>query len=170
MKHLLRSQRGPDNIIVSKCRSVASVGKEIAAKKGLGGLLKKNPRFPVVRNVWRIDMPNLLATEINNLAVGQLARWSIAQVVERDHTADGTMCDFRVWRGSEEFVHGAAFVGFHVSKHDPTESRERNDAGNRLRDQRKHASRASVKEKRIVSIDKKLIEREAAGRCLGDTR
>jgi hypothetical protein len=61
---------GPDNIIVSKRRSVGSVRKEITTKKGLGRLLKNDPRFPVVWNVWRIDVPNLLATEINDLAVG----------------------------------------------------------------------------------------------------
>ena len=82
MKHLLRSERGADNIIVSKRRSVAGVGKQITTKKCLGRLLKKDPRFPVVRNVRRIDVPNLLATEINHLAVRQLARWSIAQVVK----------------------------------------------------------------------------------------
>ena len=170
MKHLLRSERGPDNIIVSKRRSVAGVGKEITTKKGLGRLLKNDPRFPVVRNVWRIDVPNLLATEINDLAVGQLARWSIAQVVERDHTADGTVCDFGAWRGSEEFVHRTAFVGLHVSKGDPAESLERNDAGNRLGNQREQAPRTSMKEERIVSIDEKLIEREAARCSLRDAR
>src|SRR5580704_5837484 len=169
MKHLLRSDRGPNNIIVSKRRSVAGVSKEVTTKKGLGRLLKNDPRFPVVRNVWRIDVPNLLATEINDLAVGQLARRSIAQVVERNHTADGTVCDFGAWRGSEEFVHRTAFVGFHVSKGDPAESLKRNDTGNRLRHEGEHASRASVKEERIVSIDEKLIEREAARRCLRDT-
>src|SRR4029077_19465461 len=170
MKHLLRSERGPDDIIISKRRSVAGVGKEIATKKGLGRLLKNDPRFPVVRNVWRIDVPNLFAAEINDLAVGQLARRSIAQVIERDHTADGTVCDFCAWRGSEEIVHRTAFVGFHVSKGDPAEPFKRNDTGNRLRHERKHASRASVKEKRLVGVDEKLIEREAVRRCLGDAR
>jgi hypothetical protein len=58
----------------------------------------------------------------------------------------------------------------HVSKGDPAESLKRNDTGNRLRHEGEHASRASVKEERIVSIDEKLIEREAARRCLGDAR
>ena len=75
VKHLLCSERGPNNIIVSKRGSVAGMGKQIATKKRLGRLLKKEPSFPVVRNVWRIDVPNLLATEINDLAVGQLAPW-----------------------------------------------------------------------------------------------
>ena len=134
------------------------MGKEIPTKKGLGRLFKNDPSFPVVRNVWRIDVLNLLATEINNLAVGQLARWSIAQVIERDHTADGAVCDFGVWRGSEKFVHRTAFVGFHVSKGNPAELLERNNAGNRLRHEREHAPRASVKEEWIVSIDEKLVE------------
>ncbi len=82
MEHLLCSERGPDNIILSKRRSVAGMGKQITTKKRLGRLLKKDSRFPVVRNVWRIDVPNLLATEINHLAVCELARRSIAQVVE----------------------------------------------------------------------------------------
>src|SRR6202051_5292590 len=98
MKHLLRSERGPDDIIFSRRRSVAGVGKQITTKKRLGRLLKNHPRCPVVRNVWRIDVPNLLATEINDLAVGQLARRSIAQVVKRNHTADRTVCDFGAWR------------------------------------------------------------------------
>jgi hypothetical protein len=42
MKHLLRGERGPDNIIVSKRRSVAGVSKEVTIKKGLGCLLKNN--------------------------------------------------------------------------------------------------------------------------------
>jgi len=168
MKHLLRSERGPDNIIVGKRRPLAGVGKEITTEKGLGGLLENNPRFPVVRNVWRIDVSNLLATEINDLTVGQFARRSFAQVVELDHTANSTVRDFGAWRGSEEFVHRTAFVGFHVSKGDPAEPLKWNDAGNRLRDEREHASRASVKEERIVSVDEKLIEREAARCCVGD--
>ena len=109
-------------IIVSKRRAIAGVGKQVTTEKGLGRLLENDPRFPVMRNVWRIDVPNLLATEINHLAVGQLARRSIAQVIERDHAADGTVCDFGVWRGSEKFVHRTAFVGFHVSKGDPAQS------------------------------------------------
>jgi hypothetical protein len=80
------------------------------------------------------------------------------------------VCDYGAWRGSEEFVHRTAFVGFQVSKGDPAESLERNDTGNRLRHQREHASRASVKEERIVSIDEKLIEREAARCYLRDAR
>jgi len=170
MKHLFCSECGPDNITVSKRRSVPGMSEQITTEKGLGRLLENNPRFPVVRNVWRIDVSNLLAAEINDLAVGKLARRSIAQVIERDHTADGTVCDFRAWRGREEFVHRTAFVGLHVSKGDPAEPFKRNDTGNCLRHERKHASRASVKEKRLVGVDEKLIEREAARRCLGDAR
>jgi len=170
MKHLLRGERWPDNIIVSKRGPVAGVSKEITTKKRLGRLLKNDPRLPVVRNVRRIDVPNLLATEINDLAVGQLARRSITQVVKRYHTADGTVCDFGARRGSEEFVHRTAFVGFYVPKSDPAESLERNDTGNRLRHEREHAPRASVEEQWIFGIDEKLIEREAARCCLGDAR
>ena len=35
MKHLLRGERGPDNIIVSQRRSVARVGKQVATKQRL---------------------------------------------------------------------------------------------------------------------------------------
>jgi hypothetical protein len=80
------------------------------------------------------------------------------------------MCNFRAWRSSEEFVHRTAFVGFHVPKCDPAESLEWNDTGNRLRHEREHASRTSVKEERIVSIDEKPIERKAARCCLWDAR
>jgi hypothetical protein len=80
------------------------------------------------------------------------------------------VCDFGAWRGSEEFVHCAAFVGFHVSKGDPAQSLKRKKTRNRLRHEGEHASRASVKEKRIVGIDEKLIERESARRCLRDAR
>ena len=170
MKHLLSSQCGPDNIIVSKRRSVAGVSKEVTTKKGLGCLLKNDPCFPIVRNVRRIDVPNLLATEINDLAVGQPARRSIAQVVERYHTARGTVCDFGAWRRGEKFVHRTAFVGFHVPKCDPSESLERNDTGDRLRHEREHAPRAGVEEKWVFGIDEKLIEREAARCRLRDAR
>ena len=170
MKKLFSSERRSDNISVSKRRPVPCMGEQITAKKGFGRLLENNPRFPVVRNVWRIDVSNLLATEINDLAVGQLARRSIAQVVERDHAAEGTVCDFRAWRGSEEFVHRAAFVGLHMSKGDPAKPFKRNDTGNRLRHEREHASRAGVKDERLVGVDEKLIEREASRRSLGDAR
>jgi hypothetical protein len=80
------------------------------------------------------------------------------------------VCDFGAWRGGEEFVHCAAFVGFHVSEGDPAESLERNDAGNRLRHEGEHASRARVKKERIVSNDEELIERESARRCVRDAR
>jgi hypothetical protein len=80
------------------------------------------------------------------------------------------VCDFSAWRGSEEFIHCTTLVGLHVSKGDPAESLERNNTGNRLRHEGEHASRASVKEERIVSIDEKLIERESARRRLRDAR
>jgi hypothetical protein len=51
--------------------------------------------------MWLLDILHLLATAINDLAVGQPARWSIAQVVERDHTADGTVCDLGALCSSE---------------------------------------------------------------------
>jgi len=140
MKHLLRSERGP-TISLSVSAGPSPVWVNSRHKKASWSFAQNDPRFPVVRNVWRIDVPNLLATEINDLAVGQLAWRSIAQVVKRNHTADGTVCDFGAWRGSEEFVHCTAFVGFHVSKGDPAESLKRNDTGNRLRHEGEHASR-----------------------------
>ena len=75
---LFRKECGSDNIIVSKRRPIASMGEEITTEKGLGGLLENDARFPVMRNVWRIDVPNLFATEINDFAVGEFARRSIA--------------------------------------------------------------------------------------------
>ena len=80
MEQLFRRERGPDDVGVGDGRSVACMGEEITAKERAGGFLEQNARLPVVRDVRRIDMPDALAAEIDDRAVGQLARRSIAQV------------------------------------------------------------------------------------------
>ena len=77
------------------------------------------------------------------------------------------MCDYGAWRDREKFVHRTAFVGLQVSKGYPTEPLKRNDTGNCLRHERRHATWASVEKEWVVSVYEKLhIQREAAGRRL----
>jgi hypothetical protein len=122
-----------------------------------------------MRDVWRIDVPNALATQVDNVAVGQFARRPVAQVIERDHAADRPVRHLGTRGGGEEFVHRATLIGFHMSEGDPAQPLDGNDAGDRLRNQGKHAPGAGMEEQRLVGIDEELIERKAAWGRFGDT-
>ena len=117
-----------------------------------------------MRNVRRIDVPNALAADIDDLAVGEPAGRSITQIIERNQTTECTMRDLGARRRDEKLVHRPAFVRLHVSESDPSDSLERNDAGYRLGHQRKHAPRTGMKEKRLVRVNQELIERETTRR------
>src|ERR1700761_9029859 len=94
MKEIFCGQGGTHDVVVGERRSVAGVRKKIPAQKGLGRFLEKHTRLPVVRNVRRIDMANALATEVDDLSVGQLAWRPVTQVIERDHASERAMRDF----------------------------------------------------------------------------
>jgi hypothetical protein len=103
-------ESGLDDVRLSQGRSVTRLGEQITAEQRTGGFLEKYARFPVVRDVRGINVPNAPVAEIDDLAVGQLPRRSIAQVVERDHTTDRSMRHLGAWRNGEEFVHCPALV------------------------------------------------------------
>jgi hypothetical protein len=170
VENFFGSERRPDYVFVDKCRTIAGMGEQIVAEESLGAFLKQNPCFPVMRNVRSIDVPNALATEIDDFAIGQLAGRSIAHVVERNHATECTVRDLGARRGGEKFVHRSALVRLHVSEGDPSDSREGNDARYSLGYKWKHSPRTSVKEKRILGINQELIEREPARRGVRDAR
>ncbi|CAG4883986.1 protein of unknown function [Georgfuchsia toluolica] len=78
MKKLFCRKCGLNDVSISYWRSVACMREEVAAKECLGGFLEKNSRFPVVWNVWRVNVPNKLSAEIDGLTVSQLAWGTIA--------------------------------------------------------------------------------------------
>jgi hypothetical protein len=72
--------------------------------------------------------------------------------------------------GGKKFVHRAALVGFHVPEGNPAQPLERDDARDRLRYERKHVAQTGMEKERLVRVDQKLVEREAARRHLGNAR
>src|SRR5262249_49536567 len=61
----------------------------------------------------------------------------------------------------KEIVQRPTLVGLEVRESDVAQSLERNDLGDRLRDQRKHPLRPCVKDERFIVGDQVLVEVEA---------
>lgn len=68
------------------------------------------------------------------------------------------MRHLRVRGHGQPFVHGAALVGLVVAERDPAEIVDRHDPGDRFGHQREHLPQSCVKQKRLVSEHKELIE------------
>ena len=145
MKEFFCRERWSDDVCVSYRGAIACMREHVSAKKGLCGLFEKYTRLPVVRDVWRIDVPYAPTAEIDHLAICELARWSIAKVVERHHAADCAMCHLGTRRSGKKVVHRSALIGLDMSEGDPSQPRERNNAGYRLGYERKHAPGAGMK-------------------------
>ncbi len=128
MEEFFSRERGADDIGVRDRGPVTRVSEEIAAEQCPGRLLEKDTRLPVVWHMRSVDVPDTLSAEVDDLAVRQLARRPVAEVVERDHAAERTMRNLGAGRRRQELVHGPAFVGLHVPECDPPEPLERNDA------------------------------------------
>jgi len=102
-------------------------GKRLPQEERLRGFLEKNARFSVGRHVVLIVVPNAPTAEIDDLAVCEPARRSMAQIIERDHATDRAVRHRRTQRSGEKFVHPPALVGFHVPEGDPPEPLEGKD-------------------------------------------
>jgi hypothetical protein len=168
MENRFGIERGRDYVPVGKRRTIAGMGEQIAAEERLGRFFEQKPCLPIMRNVRSIDVPNALATEIDDLAIGQLAGRSITQIIERNQATKRTVRDLGSRRGSEKFVHRPALVRLHVPKRNPPDSRERNDARYCFGYEWKHSPWTRVKEQRLLGVNKELIEREPARRGVRD--
>src|SRR5215468_12342848 len=105
-----------------------------------------------MRDVRRVDKTDALtATEIDNFAVRQYARWTIREIVEGYHTTGLTVRGRCLRRDREPFVHRAALVGLEMPERDPTQAIGRHDAAQCIVIDRKHFSEAGMKHQRLVA-------------------
>jgi hypothetical protein len=72
-----------------------------------------------------------------------------------------------VRRRGQKLVHRSALIRLDVSKRDPPQPFEGQDAANGLRDERKHSARARMEQERLIRVDEELIKREHPWRRLG---
>jgi len=119
MEQGFRRERGTNDVAVREGWPVTHLGKQVAAEKRRCRLFEKNSRFPVVRNMRRVDVTDALSAKIDDLTVCQLARRPVAEVVERDHAAERTVCDFGARGSGQELIHRTALVGLNVFESDP---------------------------------------------------
>src|SRR6266511_1874312 len=62
----------------------AEMGEQVPAEKCVRRLLKYNARIPAVRNVWRVDVAEALAADIDNFSIREHARRAISHIRDRN--------------------------------------------------------------------------------------
>src|SRR4029453_4541664 len=117
-----------------------------------------------MRDVRRVDVAHPLAgTEVDGLAVRELARLAVRHVVQRHHAAGAAVRDLSVRSNREPFVHGPAFVGLIMAKGNPTQTLGRNEAADRRTSMREHLAQTGMEKQRFIAKNKELVEGEAGG-------
>ena len=77
------ANRRPDNIALCQSRTIAELGKQVAAKQGLAHLFIKNAGVPTVGYMRRVDVADPLAfTQIDDFTVVQDLRRAVGHVVQ----------------------------------------------------------------------------------------
>ena len=87
----------------------------------------------------------LAAADVDDFAVGQYARGTIREIIERHHAAGLTVGGRRLRRDREPFVHRAALVGLEMPERDPTQAIGRHNAIQCVEIDRKHFSETGMK-------------------------
>ena len=129
---LRREARGPedvfgerralDDVVARERGTVADLGEEVTAEQRAGGLLVEHARVPAVGHVRCVDVTNPVRSQLDDLTVGERHRWTVAEVVVRDHAPERAVRDLGVRRDREELVHRAALVGLEVTERDPPQA------------------------------------------------
>ena len=142
--------------------AASSLREQVTTKQGAGLLLREEPTFPGVWQVWRIEPTHGVFAQRQRISVGEGAGRAIREVFDRDHRSDGAAQRYGLWGDAEPFVQRAALVRLYMGKPDIANVFDGQDARHRFTHQRKHLSRARVKEQWFIIHDEILVERKLA--------
>lgn len=71
----------------------------------------------------------------------------------------------RLRRCRQPFIHRFAFVGLDVAERNPSQPVDRDNSAGRCRNRREQESLPAMEQKRLVGVDQKLVEGQAARTC-----
>jgi len=100
-EHVFGSHCRSNNVGLCKRRWIAKMREQISTKQGLRRLLENHAGVPAVRNMRRIDPANALASKIEDLAIGERARRTVGEVVERHHAGGLPLDHLRLRRARQ---------------------------------------------------------------------
>jgi hypothetical protein len=141
----------------------AALGEEIAAEKRARLALHQEAAFPGMREVRRLDPAQGMATERDELAVGERARAPVGKIIHGNHGGDAAAERRGVGRHRQELVERAALVRLEMRERDPAHPLDRHHALNSRPHLWEAATQPRMEEQRLVVDDQVLAEAEPAG-------
>src|SRR5579862_1433472 len=87
-----------NNVAAGECRRIAAVGEQVSAEQSVGRLLEDNARIPAVGDMRRVDVPQALAADIDNLSIRQYAGRTVCHIGDGYTTADHSVRKLRLRR------------------------------------------------------------------------
>jgi hypothetical protein len=143
------------------------MAEQVAAEQCGRLLFEEDPGVPSVGHVGRVDPPQSLTAQVEDLAVGQRRPGRAGGLVHAgDQRPERPHGQFGVRRRPEPVVQRPGLVGLPVPEAHVPDPLQRDDFRHRRRHQREHLPGTGVEQQRVVADDEELVEREAAGHGL----